>query len=153
MDGLDFEALETALRRQALRLAARSLEQRMNADTSDHAGPVLSCIDCGNPAQYRGRHAKTFESVLGPLQLERAYYHCTACESGFCPRDSCLHLGKFSLTPGVLRMTGSVAALVSFAESSALLRELAAVEVSVKQVERAAEALGVEIAEDERRCV
>ena len=50
-------------------------------------------------------------------------------------------------------MTGSVAALVSFAESSALLRELAAVEVSVKQVERAAEALGVEIAEDERRCV
>jgi len=43
--------------------------------------------------------------------------------------------------------------MVSFAESSALLRELAAVEVSVKQVERAAEALGVEIAEDERQCV
>jgi len=50
-------------------------------------------------------------------------------------------------------MTGSVAALVSFAESSALLRELAAVEVSVKQVERAAEALGVEIAEHERQWV
>jgi len=50
-------------------------------------------------------------------------------------------------------MTGSVAARVSFAESSALLRELAAVEVSVKQVERAAETLGVEIAEDERQCV
>jgi len=153
VDDLDFEALETALRRQALRLAARSLEQRMNADTSDHAGPVLSCVGCGNPAQYRGRHGKTFESVLGPLQLERAYYHCATCESGFCPRDRCLHLGKFSLTPGVLRMTGSVAAMVSFAESSALLRELAAVEVSVKQVERAAEALGVEIAEDERQCV
>jgi len=66
VDDLDFEALETALRRQALRLAARSLEQRMNADTSDHAGPVLPCVGCGNPAQYRGRHAKTFESVLGP---------------------------------------------------------------------------------------
>src|SRR5438477_2999351 len=80
-----------------------------------------------------GGMPRRFESVLGPLQLQRAYYHCAACESGFCPRDSCLHLGKFSLTPGVLRMTGSVAALVSFAESSALLRELAAVEVSVKQ--------------------
>jgi len=32
MDDPDFEALETALRRQALRLAARSLEQRMNAE-------------------------------------------------------------------------------------------------------------------------
>ena len=50
-------------------------------------------------------------------------------------------------------MTGSTAALVSFAESSALLHELAGVEVSVKQVERAAEALGAEIAADERACV
>jgi Uncharacterised protein family (UPF0236) len=59
----------------------------------------------------------------------------------------------FSLTPGVLRMTGSSAALVSFEESSALLHELAGVEVSVSQVERAAEALGTEIAADERSCV
>jgi hypothetical protein len=153
VDDLDFEALETAVRRQALRLAARALEQRMNADTSDHAGPVLPCISCGGSAQYGGRHARTFESVLGPLQLERAYYHCAPCESGFCPRDGRLRMGAFSLTPGVLRMTGSVAALVSFAESSALLRELAGVEVSAKQVERAAEALGVEIAEDERQYV
>jgi hypothetical protein len=50
-------------------------------------------------------------------------------------------------------MTGSSAALVSFEESSALLHELAGVEVSAKQVERAAEALGVEIADDERSCV
>jgi hypothetical protein len=50
-------------------------------------------------------------------------------------------------------MTGSTAALVSFAESSALLHELAGVEVSAKQVERAAEALGAAIAADERACV
>ncbi len=50
-------------------------------------------------------------------------------------------------------MTGSAAALVSFEESSALLHELAGVEVSAKQVERAAEALGAEIADDERHCV
>jgi hypothetical protein len=50
-------------------------------------------------------------------------------------------------------MTGSTAALASFEESSALLHELAGVEVSAKQVERAAEALGAEIADDERRCV
>lgn len=104
-------------------------------------------------AQYHGRHEKTFESVLGPLRLERAYYHCTKCQSGFCPRDRALRMELFSLTPAVLRMTGSAAALVSFEESSALLRELAGVEVSPKQVERAAETLGAEIAEDERRCV
>ena len=50
-------------------------------------------------------------------------------------------------------MTGSAAALVSFEESSALRHEWAGVEVSAQQVERAAEALGAEIADDERRCV
>ena len=141
-----------AARRQALRLAARALEQRLNADTSDHAGAELLC-SCGEPAQYRGRHEKTFESVLGPLHLERAYYHCAQCQSGFCPRDHALRLELFSLTPRVLRMTGSTAALVSFEESSALLHELAGVEVSISQVQRAAEALGEEIADDERVCV
>ena len=141
-----------AARRQALRLAARALEQRLNTDTSDYAGPELPC-SCGAPAQYHGRHPKTIESVLGPLHLERAYYHCARCQSGFCPRDRALRLESFSLTPGVLPMTGSAAALVSFAESSALLHELAGVEVSAKPVERAAEALGGEIADDERRCV
>jgi hypothetical protein len=141
-----------AARRQALRLAARALEQRLNADTSDHAGAELPC-SCGQPAPYRGRHEKTFESVLGPLRLERAYYHCAQCQSGFCPRDRALRLELFSLTPGVLRMTGSTAALVSFEESSTLLHELAGVEVSISQVQRAAEALGEEIAADERVCV
>jgi hypothetical protein len=50
-------------------------------------------------------------------------------------------------------MTASTAALVSFDESSTLLHELAGVEVSVSQVQRAAEALGAEIITDERACV
>ena len=152
MAELDFEALEMAARRQVLRLAALALEQRLNADLSDHAGPQLPC-SCGGLADYHGRHSKTFESVLGPLQLERAYYHCEQCHRGFCPRDQALRLESFSLTPGVLRMTASAAALVSFEESSGLLQELAAVEVSAKQVERAAETLGEEIAVDEHQQV
>jgi hypothetical protein len=141
-----------AARRQALRLAARALEQRLNADTTDHVGPELPC-SCGRAAPYHGRHGKTLESVLGPLHLERAYYPCAQCQSGFCPRDRHLRREMFSLTPGVLRMTGSTAALVSFEESSALLHERAGVEVSVSQVERASAALGSQIAADERSCV
>ena len=141
-----------AARRQALRLAARALEQRLNADTSDQEGPGLPC-PCGGSAQYHGRHEKTFASALGPLRLERAYYHCERCQSGFCPRDRSLGLSLSSLTPGVLRMTASAAALVSFQESSGLLHELAGVEVSAKQVERVAEALGAEIAVDEQKYI
>jgi len=151
-DTLDFEAVEVAVRRQALRLAARVVAQRLNADTSDHTGPTLACA-CGQPARYVGRRAKRFTSVLGELTLERAYYHCAACDTGVCPRDRALGLHGTSLSPAVSRMVGVVGALVSFAEGSELLRELAAVAVTPKHVERAAEALGREIAEDERRVV
>jgi hypothetical protein len=92
--------VETFARRQALHLAARVLEQRLNADTSDYVGPELPC-PCGGVARYHGRHGKTFESVLGPLHLKRAYYDCGRCHHGFCPRDRALKLESFSLTPGV----------------------------------------------------
>ena len=152
VDEWDLEAIETAARRMAMRVAARVVEQRLNADTSDHAGPMLPCA-CGQSARYAGRHGKNFESVLGPLRLERAYYHCELCEAGFCPRDRALGLQGGSLSPGVLRMAGLVGAMVSFEESHELLHELAGVDVPTKHVERAAEALGREVAEDEKLVV
>ncbi|MEK7836618.1 MAG: ISKra4 family transposase [candidate division NC10 bacterium] len=152
VDDWDFEAIETAARRQAMRVAARAVERRINADTSDHGGPSAPCA-CGQSARYAGRHDKTFESVLGPLALSRAYYHCETCEAGFCPRDRALGLKGGSLSPGVLRMVGRVGARVSFEEGHELLTELAGVDVPTKHVERAAEALGREIAQDERRVV
>jgi hypothetical protein len=58
-----------------------------------------------------------------------------------------------SLSPGVLRMVGLVGATVSFEEGHEFLRDLAGVAVPTKHVERAAEALGREIAAEERRVV
>jgi hypothetical protein len=141
------------VRRQALAVAARAVEARLNADPSDHVGPTVPCPHCGAPAAYAGRHRKTFESVLGPLTLARAYYHCAACDAGVCPRDAALGLVGTSLSPAVTRMVGTVGALVSFVEGHALLRELAGVEVDAKHVERTAEALGRAIAADEQRVV
>jgi len=134
-------------------VAARAVAARLNADHSDHAGPTRPCVRCQQPAHYAGRHRKTFTSVLGPLTLERAYYHCPACEAGFCPRDHALGLAGASVTPAVARMAGLVGAMVSFGEGHELLHELAGVEVDAKHVERIAEALGRAIAADERAVV
>lgn len=149
---MDFEAIEVAIRRQALALAAHAVETRLNGDTSDHAAPALQC-PCGKLARYAGRRGKTFQTALGPITLERAYYWCGACRSGFCPRDRSLGLDDTSLSPSVTRMVGLTAAMVSFEESSELLCELAGVTIDAKQVERTAEALGAEIAEDETKHV
>ena len=149
VEDLDLEALELAVRHQALQLAGAAVEQRLNADTSDEQGSRIRC-GCGQEARLVGRRSKQVQSVLGPLQLERAYYHCSSCGHGFCPRDE--HLGRenTSLSPALTRMVGTVGAMVSFQEGGELLIELAGVAVDAKQVERTAEALGEEIAEDER---
>ena len=150
--GLDFEAIEQAARQQALRLAARAVEGRLNADRTDYAGPAVVCA-CGQRARHAGRRPKTFTTVLGALTLERAYYHCDTCQAGVCPRDRALGLDETSLSPATTRMVGLAAASVSFAEASELLGELAGVAVDAKQVERTAEALGREVAGDERAAV
>ena len=144
---LDFEALEVALRQRTLGLAARAIEQRLHADLSDAAAAV-DC-ECGEPARYVGRRTKQVQSVLGRLRLERAYYHCSSCGHGFCPRDQHLGIENTVLSPALTRMTGTVGAMVSFQEGSQLLSELAGVAVEAKQVERTAETLGKEIAQDE----
>jgi hypothetical protein len=147
---VDLEAVETALRRRVLRVAARQLQERFNADHSDYTGATRPCA-CGRAARYVERRAKRFQSVLGELSLERAYYHCSGCGQGHCPRDQALGLEQASCSPGVQRMIASVGAAVSFEEGGTLLRELAGVEVNAKQVERVAENLGAEIARRERQ--
>lgn len=141
-----------AVRRKVMWVAARAVEHRVNTDTSDHAGPRLPC-ECGGQARYAGRRGKNFNSVLGSVRLERAYYHCEPCGAGLCPRDRTLGLEGGSLSPGALRMVGLVGGMVSFEEGHKLLHELAGLDVLTKHVERAAEALGHEIAEDEKNRV
>src|SRR5215469_4587695 len=149
VEELDLEALELVVRQRVLQLAGAAVAQRLNADTSDERGSRTRCR-CGQQARFVGRRTKQVQSVLGPLQLERAYYHCSGCGHGFCPRDRHLGIEDTSLSPALTRMVGTVGAMVSFQEGSELLTELAGVAVDTKQVERTAEALGKEIAEDER---
>ena len=140
------------IRETALGTAASLLAARLNADLSDGEEPHLPCA-CGADARRSGRRDKTVTTALGPLVLERAWYHCDACGSGFSPRDRALGVEGRSLSPGALRMVGVTAAELSFEKSSTLLRELAGLAVGARQVERHAEALGREIADDEREVV
>jgi len=130
-------------------VAAYAVAQRLNADRTDHAGPALPCA-CGHDARYAGRHDKTIQTALGTMTLKRAYYHCAACQRGYFPRDDALGIGGTLLSPALTRMIGLVGAMVSFEEGAELLGELAGIAVNAKQVERTAEALGAQIAADER---
>ena len=152
-DDIDMEAVETAAKRTMMEIGARAVAKRFNADRSDHVGPSIACTSCGGEAHYMGRRPKTFTTALGEVRLERAYYHCNVCNAGICPRDRALGMEKTSLSPATIRMVGFAASECSFATASGMMKELAGLKIDPKMVERAAEALGAEIAEDERQRV
>ncbi|MDE0291635.1 MAG: ISKra4 family transposase [Candidatus Dadabacteria bacterium] len=144
--------MECEARKTALMVMGKAIERRFNSDHSDKREGGEFC-GCGEIAEYAGRRKKQFITVLGPMVLERAWYHCEGCNAGFSPRDRELGLLNDSLSPGVLRMVGISAAQSSFGEGSGLIKELGGVEVESKQVERNAKELGRDIALDEERRV
>ncbi len=148
---VDFEIVEKSLKSTALQLVATLLERHLNADTSDSEERTIPC-PCGGEAHYAGRRRKDFVTALDIVRLDRAYYVCAGCGSGFCPRDRQLGLDG-SVSPTVRRMTGLTAGQLSFERSSELLRELAEVRLNAKRVERVAEAMGREISDDERQVI
>ena len=148
----DFQAMETEARWAALQIMGQAIAHRLNADHSDEEGPRLSCA-CGGEARFAGRRSKAFTTALGPLTLERAWYHCERCHNGFGQRDRALGMEDTLPSPAALRMLGIAAARTRFEGSSALLRELAGLAIAPKMVERHAEALGREVASDEFRVI
>ena len=95
----DFEAAETAVRTAVLAVAARFVAERLNADHSDQHAAGRPCR-CGHTARYAGRRAKTIRTALGAMTIERAYYHCASCRTGFCPRDRTLGIGRDDVVAG-----------------------------------------------------
>ena len=151
LEGLsDFESLETLIRDTSLRVGAGILESMINSDRGG-CRPTFTHPD-GTVMNYAGRREKTFVTVLGDITLERAYY-TDGNGRGYFPRDEKLGLDKDSLSDGVKRMIGHTASVLSFKESSLMIENLAALHVSFKQVERAAEDLGEEIARNEKSII
>ena len=128
------------LRAGLLRLGASVLEQLLAADRG-HRGPRVPC-GRGHEAVFVSYRDKVIDTVLGPVTLTRAWYHCAACGHGLAPRDAELGAAGESLSPGLAAMNDRAAAAVPFAQAAALMEDLAGVRLTAKRAERAAEASG-----------
>jgi hypothetical protein len=132
--------VELAIRTAMARLGAGLLEDLLAADTG-YRGPRVKC-GAGHRAEFVSYRTKTIDTVLGPVGVRRAYYHCGQCGHGIVPRDAELGVGRASMSPGLAKMTARAAAAVPFAKAGRLLAELAGIQLTAKRIERSAEADG-----------
>jgi hypothetical protein len=115
--------------------------QRLLAADPGYRGPRVPC-GRGHEAAFVSYRGKVIDTVLGPVALTRAWYHCAACGHGLAPRDAELGAAGTSMSPGLAAMTDLAAAAGPFAAAAGLLEDLAGVRLTAKRVERAAEASG-----------
>jgi hypothetical protein len=132
--------VELAIRTAMTRLGASLLEDLLAADNG-YRGPRAEC-GAGHEAGLVSYRAKTIDTVLGPVMLRRAWYHCASCGHGVVPKDDELGVGRDSMSPGLRAMTARAAAAVPFAKAGRLLAELAGITLTTKRIQRSAESDG-----------
>ena len=116
------------------------LEPLLAADTG-YAGPRAQC-KAGHQAGFVSYRDKTVDTVVGPVTLPRAWYHCKACGHGFAPRDARLRIAGTTMSPGLAKMTDRAAAALPFAAAARLTGELAGIAMTGERARRRAEADG-----------
>ena len=142
------ETAEAVLRAGLLKLGSGVLGEALSADPG-YRGPRVDCGQ-GHEAVFVSYREKVIDTVLGPVTLRRAWYHCAECGLGLAPRDAELGVAGASMSPGLAAMNDLAAAAGPFAGAARLLEELAGVRLTAKRVERAAEASGATTAAADR---
>ena len=104
-------------------------------------------MDCGkgHSARFVEHRRKELITVLAPINISRAYYHCVVCGEGVIAKDVALDIVETGFSPGVRRMMGQVGGKEAFEDGQKDLEVLAGVLVKTKAVERVSEATGNQI--------
>jgi hypothetical protein len=132
--------VELAIRAAVTRLGGGMLERLLAADPG-YRGPRADC-GAGHQAKFIACRDKTFDTVLGPVTLSRAWYHCKDCRHGFAPRDAELGVAGETMSPGLAKMSARAAAAVPFTPGAGLVGELAGITLTGRRLGRHAEADG-----------
>jgi len=146
----DLEAVEMALRLALHQVGASALSALLQYPEPDQDHRQLAC-PCGHTARYVGLRARTLVTALGPVELRRAYYLCPDGGEGQFPVDQELDVSHTRKSPGIRRMLAALGYDAPFKRCSQQMKLLAGVEITAKEVERTAEAIGEDIAAREHQ--
>jgi Uncharacterised protein family (UPF0236) len=104
--------------------------------------PAVAC-PCGATSGYVRMRPATVTTVLGPIHITRAYYHCTACRQGQAPLDAQLQIAAGGLSAGLNELLALLGATQdSFAQATEILARLCLVDVCPNSARAASEELG-----------
>ena len=88
---IDLEALEMCIRSSMHNIGSKVFETLLNADGGGYQGKSLPC-DNGHTYEFSEYRKKEVLTVLGTVEINRAYYYDRQGGSGICPKDKVLDI-------------------------------------------------------------
>jgi len=137
----DIGKAEAVLQAQVRRIGARALELHLQGRKLGYEGSSRAC-SCKQNQRFVGHRSKTVATLLGPVILQRAYYHCSDCGASSLPYDERVGLGGGEVSPGLAKAATLLAVQAPFESASRMLHNLTGQSLSPKTVERLTHQVG-----------
>lgn len=138
---IDLEALEMCIRSSMHNIGSKMLETLLNTDGGGYKGKSISCNN-GHTYEFSEYRKKEVLTVLGAVEINRAYYYNRQCGSGMCPKDKALDIEGTSFSPGVRRIMARAGAYRAFGLGHEDIKEMAGLDITAKEIERACNKIG-----------
>lgn len=129
-------------------LGTATLTALCAAQTPRYPAPSLPC-PCGGQAAYVRRRTAQCKTLLGMIQVKRAYYLCAACHAGCSPLDQKLGFCAGSISAGLEALLALLGTEFSYGHAAALVERLSLVSVSAGRCRQATLAMGEALAAQE----
>lgn len=136
------------LRDQVHRLGAKTLEAAAEErqKRAGYEGASFVCKGCSGDARFVQRRGKTIKTLMGYIAIQRPYYHCPECQTGYFPWDQTLGLDKRGYAPAAQEIVAMGGTLVSFPKASEdTVRKMSGLRISESTALRITEDAGARL--------
>lgn len=151
----DLATLETATL-EAVRGALPQLLEAVLTESTESLRPwgarQRACPGCGKRRGVQSWRKRTLSTVCGPITLERPWYTCRSCQSGWSPTDQTWQVhSRQRLSPGISQWLVELGARTSFLEAEVVLERLTGLRVSPETVRQRTEKRGRDLEEEAQK--
>lgn len=143
-----FDEIETQVRAVMLEIGRQLVEAIIRSRGTGYSDKRIKTAS-GEKAKYLELRTRTIKTLMGPVEIQRAYYHKGKGKGGYVPLDELLSLPEGQYSYAVQEQMGLYAIEDSYEESAKKLRYTFPVEASGSTVRRITQERGKEIYQEE----
>ena len=137
--------IEQVTRRLLQEVGRQTVAAVVHAEEGRYPEAAWPCPHCGSTMSYIRQRTAQLRTLLGRLEVRRAYYLCSACHAGCYPLDRRLGLRPNAISAEVERLAAMTGVQLPFEKGRDLFESLTLVSLSDQTVDKATQTYGARV--------